>query len=290
MAKIIIMKGLPSSGKSTKAKEIVEASGNCVRLNKDLLRTMLHFDKFNFTNEKQTWNAEVALDIFYLTEGTNVIIDDTNLNPKTLQRWKDLGKQLDVKIEYHCLDISVEECIKRDSEREKRVGKNVIEKMALQYMDYMLNEKVVVCDLDGTLCDLKHRLHYVKVPEGEKKDWKSFFNHIMGDSLRFDILKQVQSALEENKATLVLVSARPNDYRAFTLDWLENKLGYKFEGILLMRESGDSRPDTEVKSEIYEKYLKNLNIVKIFDDRPSVIRMWREKGLEVIDCGTGEEF
>jgi len=33
-----------------------------------------------------------------------------------------------------------------------------------------------------------------------------------------------------------------------------------------------------------------MDIVKVYDDRPSVIRMWREKGLEVEDVGAGVEF
>jgi hypothetical protein len=57
-----------------------------------------------------------------------------------------------------------------------------------------------------------------------------------------------------------------------------------------MRRKGDKRQDTDVKSDIYNRYLKQYDIVRVFDDRPSVIRMWREKGLEVEDVGNGEEF
>lgn len=57
-----------------------------------------------------------------------------------------------------------------------------------------------------------------------------------------------------------------------------------------MRDAGDKREDTIVKSEIYDKYLKDLNIINIYDDRPSVIRMWRAKGLNVVDVGQGIEF
>ena len=89
-------------------------------------------------------------------------------------------------------------------------------------------------------------------------------------------------------AMLVLVSSRPEDYRRQTTDWLaQNEM--KFDN-LIMRQSGDKRPDTEVKNDIYHRYLKHYNIVRVFDDRPSVIRMWREKGLEVQDVGDGVEF
>lgn len=56
MAKLTIMRGLPASGKSTKAKELLSV-GNTVRINKDLLRTMLHFDTFTGRNEGMTRDA-----------------------------------------------------------------------------------------------------------------------------------------------------------------------------------------------------------------------------------------
>lgn len=286
---MIIMRGLPASGKSTKAKELMTNGGNYVRLNKDLLRTMLHFDKFTHVNERNTWNAEVALAILYLTDGMSIIIDDTNLNPKTVERWKEVAKGLNAKIEYVDMDTSVEDCIKRDAERQKAVGKHVIEKMALQYRSYLAGHKVVICDLDGTLCDISHRKHFVAVPEGQKKDWKGFFEGIPSDTIRDEVKKEVVSSMVYDNAKIVFVSARPEDYRNITSEWLLRNLGFE-DYTLIMRESGDSRPDTEVKSDIYEKYLKNLQIIKVFDDRPSVIRMWKEKGLNVQDCGDGKEF
>lgn len=283
------MRGLPASGKSTRAEELMDKSGNMVRLNKDLLRTMLHFDNFTHINEKHTSNAAMSLAIFYLTDNVNIIIDDTNLNPKTIQRWRDLAKQLDAKIEYIEMTTSVEECIKRDSARTKKVGRHVIEKMALQYKGYLKDSKVVICDLDGTLCDIKHRLNFVKVPEGQPKNWKGFFEGIANDTVRQEIKDQILSLYAWDNTKIIFVSARPEDYREPTMEWLTRNMGMT-DYTLIMREKGDSRPDTEVKAEIYDKYLKDLSILKVFDDRPSVIRMWREKGLEVVDCGDGIEF
>lgn len=288
MTKVIIMRGLPASGKSTKAKELIEQD-NTVRINKDLLRTMLHCDKFSGRNEGLTQAAANALAVHFLSTGTNVVIDDTNLNPKTVTRWRELAKGLAAKIEYVEMDTPIAECIFRDANREKRVGSHVIKKMALQYQDYLKGEKVVICDLDGTLCDITHRLHFAK---SEPKDWKNFFDHIPADSMREEVLKEVRFVAAENLAKIIFVSARPENCRIDTQNWLQKHLlyaGADYE-ILLMREAGDKRPDTEVKAEIYERYLKNLNIIQVFDDRPSVIRMWREKGLDVTDVGSGVEF
>ncbi len=290
MSKMIIMQGLPASGKSTKAQEFV-AQGNTVRLNKDLLRTMLHFDKFTGINEGITRTVARTLAKELLAEGTSVVIDDTNLNAGTMQSWVDLAKEVGAKIQHERIDTPVEECLRRDALREKQVGSHVIVQMALQYRDYLKGEKVVICDLDGTLCDVKHRLHFVKnLPEGEKKNWKAFFEAIPHDTVRTEVLDKLL-ALEEAGNKIIFVSARPDTYREQTEAWLERALkGYKLHSALIMRDSRDKRDDTETKAEIYEKYLKNLTITKVFDDRPSVIRMWREKGLDVEDVGAGMEF
>ena len=290
MAKMIIMVGLPASGKSTTAKEIIAAEGNTVRINKDLLRTMLHFDKFTGKNEGITKQTARAVAKELLQAGKNVIIDDTNLNPGTVQGWVDLAKECNAKIQYVRMDTSVSECIERDADREKSVGRDVIVKMALQHLEYLKGEKVVICDLDGTLCDITHRLHFVR--GSEQKDWKGFFEALKNDKLRTEVLERVLKVCADNNARLIFVSARPHDYYEHTIKWIfDHTISEPFDyDALIMRESGDKRPDTEVKAEIYEKYLKNLKIVKVFDDRPVVIKMWREKGLDVEDVGHGVDF
>jgi len=288
MSKLIIMKGLPASGKSTKAEEIVRETGNTVRLNKDLLRTMLHFDKWTGKNEQATQDAEHKLADFFLRAGKNVIVDDTNLNPKTIGYWVQLAKHCNAGIEYvDMTGVPVAECIERDYKRAKPVGEHVIQKMAMQYLNHLNGEKVVICDLDGTLCDVSHRRHFV---QQTPKDWKSFFEAMSTDSPRIEVVDMLLKYEEEGNK-IILVSARPEKYRGKTVAWLWNTFnGYKLWDSLIMREDHDSRQDTETKSDIYDKYLRNLNITAVIDDRPSVIRMWRSKGLHVEDVGNGEEF
>ena len=59
-----------------------------------------------------------------------------------------------------------------------------------------------------------------------------------------------------------------------------------------MRAEKDYRKDTIVKREMYEQMLVDGYDPKlVFDDRPSVLRMWREiEGLQVVDVGHGVEF
>jgi len=291
MSKLIIMRGLPASGKSTEAERVMRESGNFVRVNKDLLRTMLHFDKFTNHNESLTRNASRALVAHFLSNNVNVIVDDTNLNPGTFTSWSDLGKEFGATVQCIEMNTTVGECLARDAVREKQVGAHVIQKMALQHKGYLKGQKVVVCDIDGTIADCTHRLQYA---QGESKDWDKFFSLMASDTPRTDVIKQLSDIASQHKARVLFVSARPETYRAFTLHWLKKHLdgsGIDHHSLLLiMRESNDKRQDTFVKGDIYSKYLKDLDIVAVFDDRPSVIRMWRELGLNVIDVGKGIEF
>jgi hypothetical protein len=100
------------------------------------------------------------------------------------------------------------------------------------------------------------------------------------------------------------VSARPEKYREMTEDWLarNNMLPVRSSAYmlssaanipyeaLLLRLDGDSRDDTITKKQILDMYLDKEAIHTVIDDRPSVIRMWRENDLPVIDVGDGVEF
>jgi predicted kinase len=283
MSKLTLLRGLPASGKSTKAAEIVK--DGMVRINGDLMREMLHFNKFTGKNEGITQNMSKILAEDLLDCGKSVVIDNTNLNPNTVESWRELVRNTDHSFEIVDIDTSVEECIRRDTARaekgERSVGADVIRKMALQYKGYMDGQKVIVSDMDGTLSDCSHRQGWV---EKTPKDWDTFFSLCKFDSLRKEVYDQVVSY----NLPIVIVSARPEKCRKDTECWL-NKFNINYVA-LIMREDHDSRPDTEVKRDIYNKYLKNLSIVKIFDDRPSIISLWSELGLDVVDVGKGIPF
>ena len=286
MSKLILMSGLPASGKTTRAKEIIKDSGNAVRINRDLLREMLHFNVWSGIKEGQTKDAARRLADFFLENNINVLIDDTNLNDKVVQSWKELARIHDAKIEYVNMDTSIEECIERDSKREKKVGKAVILEMAMMAGIWKpKNEKKIICvDIDGTIADCEHRKHYLL---GEKKNWDGFYSEIEKDPPRLDVMEQVDEYRKKGHP-IVLVSGRPGNYREVTERWLE-KHGFEYD-VLLMRRAGDKRPDTDIKKEIYDKCLKKYEIECVFDDRPRIINMWREQGLKVIDCGDGIDF
>jgi len=78
--------------------------------------------------------------------------------------------------------------------------------------------------------------------------------------------------------TICLVSGRPDTYQRETMNWLIKwAVPYDY---LFMRSGGDHRPDTEVKAKILKHIPRDL-LQFVIDDRPQVIRMWRENGVKV---------
>jgi predicted secreted acid phosphatase len=149
----------------------------------------------------------------------------------------------------------------------------------------------IIVDLDGTLCDCRHRRHHVERPAGEKKDWKSFFAEMPLDKPNPWVAQLINCALELGGSVL-LVSGRGEEHRPVTVEWLNSHLPEYADGAaigLLMRPLKDRRPDTEVKREIYENLIKHHYDVKlVLDDRSSVVAMWRSLGLECWQVAAGD--
>ena len=233
--KLIMLRGLPASGKSTKAEEIIAGGGEFYRVNRDLLRKMLHNNIFTHQREKVTIETQQLIVAQMLSEGKNVIVDDTNLGEKHVDMWTMLADLYGANFEVIDMmeTVTYEECIERNKARENRVPDGVIENMALQYRFYP-HKNIVVCDIDGTVADLSHRLQYAK---GETKDWKKFFSLLSADTPRNDVYMSAQALAHEHDALLVFVSARPEDYRLETEQWLRDN-GMVYDN-LIMRRKGD---------------------------------------------------
>lgn len=139
----------------------------------------------------------------------------------------------------------------------------------------------VIVDIDGTLADASHRIHFI---QKKPKDWKAFFDAMDGDAPNqyvIDLVNHLHSIY-----SIILVSGRPDAYVEQTGAWLsKNKV--KWDG-LRMRAAKDFRPDTVTKKEHLESLREKYNIIFAIDDRPEVVRMWRENKVpcfQVDDAG-----
>ncbi len=125
---VVILKGLPASGKTTYAR----AMEGYRRVNKDDLRVMLDDGRYSPENEQVVGAVRDLAIIAVLYGGNDVVVDDTNLDPKHEDRIRDVVGKL-AKVEVIHIRCDIEECVRRDATRSLPVGERVIREMAQRW-------------------------------------------------------------------------------------------------------------------------------------------------------------
>ena len=145
MAKLIILCGLPGSGKSHYAEEFKTIDdtfykGNTVIHSSDAIREELFGDpSFQGDNAKvfELMHKRVKAD---LQAGKTVIYDATNVTRKARRGAINLAHPTNDTIECHIVWAEPEECLRRDSLRDRKVGPAVIDKMLRRWQSPWLDE------------------------------------------------------------------------------------------------------------------------------------------------------
>ncbi len=180
----------------------------------------------------------------------------------------------------------VQTCLERNSKREwhKRVPDSVIYQMYLQNYELKWDKKwYVIVDIDWTIASLDHRLHYL---EETPKNHDAFYEHVDKDTPIEKVIDIVRYLSE--KHFIIITSGRRNQCCEKTVEWLK-KYNVPYDA-LLMRQSRDRRPDTEVKKEIYDKCLADKDVIMSIDDRPCVVSLWRSLWIFTIDVNQRKEL
>jgi len=300
MQKIIYTKGLPASGKSTWAKEIVDKEpGKWKRINKDDLRDMLDNSKWSKDNEKFILSTRDDLIKAALLSKYSVIVDDTNFDSKHQLKFFQIAVEVDPNIEVECKDftnVSVHECLKRDASRSNSVGADVIMRMYNQYLAPTPPKyapptsdlpKVIICDLDGTLADTTVRKSMRLMFDASRCDEL--------DTINEPVLIVINSLLHAAKIEKVIfMSGRMNKDRSPTLRFL-SKCGFDNQAVsgnymeLHMRNDNDTRQDAIIKHELFNEHIHGkYDPILWLDDRQQVVDMARNKlGITVFQVAEG---
>ena len=148
MSEVIILQGIQGSGKSTWALDYVtKEPTKRVRINRDSIRKM--FGKYWVLEREELCNEIEDKAIAYaMVKGFDVVIDDMNLNPKTVEHIKELVLNVDNKanIIYKLFNTPLVECVTRVEKRnaslpeDERISISVVLKTFNRYKEeYNLN-------------------------------------------------------------------------------------------------------------------------------------------------------
>ena len=141
--KIILCQGIQGSGKSTFARSwALENPEHRVRWNNDDYRNLMG----QYWVPSREKLVKLGREHFLRTAmqyGYDIIVDDMNLNPKTIEWYKTIvgnwnyNSQIQYKLEFHLCNTPLEICIERDSKRENPIGAKVITETYNRYKEYL---------------------------------------------------------------------------------------------------------------------------------------------------------
>lgn len=138
---LLVLVGVPASGKTLWAKEFIKDKSTWIRVNRDDIRLMCG-DYWIPSREKLINNYEELMVKGALAYDYNVIIDATNLNPKTKAKWKEIASNFNAKLEYKEFIIPYKEAIKRDKNRDLQVGEDTIRMFYRKYYPELLKNEL----------------------------------------------------------------------------------------------------------------------------------------------------
>lgn len=141
-----------------------------------------------------------------------------------------------------------------------------------------MNKKICyIVDIDGTIAIRGDRSPY---------EWAK----VGLDTPNQPIIDILTSLFVEQGAIFIFVSGRDGSCEKETREWIKKYIPIPLEStMLLMREAGNTEPDYIIKERIYRKSIDaTYNVLAVFDDRNSVVKMWRSIGLTCLQVAEGD--
>ena len=146
-------------------------------------------------------------------------------------------------------------------------------------MDNILQNRLAIFDLDGTLVDVTNIRHYV---EGKKKNFDLFHKESINCPPNEKVLFLNRTLATTQDIYIAIFTGREEKYRGLSEQWLDdNKVSYH---CLLMRQDNDFRSNVTIKNELFENFKFNYLPYLAIDDTPELRKLWGQVGfLNVYD-------
>lgn len=291
---VVIVRGLPSCGKTTWAREWVEEKpDDRARVCRADIDAMAGGE---WTLERANNTRDAALSAL-LKQGIDVVVDDIHLSDTSILPVLAVARAHKATVlVFDMTNISLEEVLRRNSHRDRPVHEDVIAgyyRTFVRDREFPLSvpklaepeEPVFYVPVDGLATYLVDVDGTVAL-RGDRGpfDWE----RVDEDEPNVAVVRLLEALDGTGLFQFVLLSGRSEVCRDATEGWLAKKIGIAYER-LFMRDAGDNRPDDVVKREIFDREIRErYNVVGVFDDRNKVVAMWRSLGLPVFQVADGD--
>lgn len=301
---IRLLCGVPGSGKSYYAAQLVKSEPKFVKVSRDEFRHMFRNEWYPGEEiEALVSSAHDAAIKSALRQGYSVVVDNTHCNLKGLkQTIRQYGKDARIVLKFIGSELSIKQIKEQNLQRDKVVPGAVIDKMhkgftavvkAKKELSDLINEvagqiqtqitfkqndklpKCILVDIDGTIAHM-----------GDGRG--PFEWHKVDQDAPDEQVLNIIRALSRAGYNIIFMSGRDESCRALTEEWLITYYACNAVG-LYMRPENNYQKDNIVKRDLFDKYIKDKYYVEaVFDDRDQVVQMWREElGLKCLQVAYG---
>ena len=178
---LILLCGIPGSGKTTYAQNYIEGHPGTIHLSSDNIRKEMWGDESTQGDNNVIFSRMQSRAVAGLEFGYNVIYDATNITRKDRAGIIAACPKF-AKIECHIIWAPIETCIERDAARKRTVGKNVINRMLKRfqapYFDEGIDEIKII--LPNDFDSVKYSgivMDAMKIPHDNPHHTADIYNH-----------------------------------------------------------------------------------------------------------------
>lgn len=140
-------------------------------------------------------------------------------------------------------------------------------------------------DLDGTLCDCSHRVHWAQA-----KQWEQFHAGIQEDKPHNEAMEFLRAIAPTHE--ILVCTGRDERHRAATERWLTEQGIAPLIHCVLMRPDNDRSSDHELKVKMVVDHFggaseAQASVLLVLDDRDKVVEAWRNAGFRCWQVSVG---
>lgn len=129
---LLMLIGLPASGKTTWAKRFCAERPEYVRISNDNLRVELFGPGATYNPPREPHVTALRRQRMgeALAAGHSVVLDNMNMSGNAMREAQWMARRHGVRLRFQRFDVPIGECIRRDGLRQRPVGAAVIRQMA----------------------------------------------------------------------------------------------------------------------------------------------------------------